>query len=108
MKTLQTGGAIRAEVLGPLPNVEAALRTVPGVESVEVVMGADSVVEATLRPRGGADPREEIFKTVVRNGWSLRELSHTRTTLEDIFVQITREEDDAEEERREQRRSARS
>jgi hypothetical protein len=35
----------------------------------------------------------------------LRELTRTRTTLEDIFVQITHEEDEAEEERREQRRS---
>jgi hypothetical protein len=58
-----------------------------------------------VTPKPGADPREKIYQTVSVNGWILRELSYTRTTLEDIFVQITHEEDEAEEERREQRRS---
>jgi len=64
-------------------------------------------VRVTIQPKAGADPREAIFKVVAANGWTLRELSRTRTTLEDIFVQITSEEDEAEEERREQRRGLR-
>jgi hypothetical protein len=62
-------------------------------------------VSLTIMPLAGADPREAIFGVVTAQGWALRELSHAQTSLEEIFVQITREEDEAEEERREAQRS---
>ena len=74
-------------------------------ELVAVKVGDDGYVRVTVQPKAGADPREGIYRAVAGSGWTLRELSRTRTTLEDIFVQITRDEDEAEEERREQRRS---
>ncbi|HEX2224795.1 MAG TPA: ABC transporter ATP-binding protein [Thermoanaerobaculia bacterium] len=37
----------------------------------------------------GADPREALFHTAVRNGWVVLELTRERTTLEDIFVRLT-------------------
>jgi ABC-2 type transport system ATP-binding protein len=104
MKTLHAGGLIRVHVRGPATEVEAKLRSLPGVESLTAKVGEDSVVQVMVQPKAGADPREEIFRVVAGSGWTLRELSHARTTLEDIFVQITRNEDEAEEERREQRR----
>jgi len=107
MKTSHAGGLVSVEVRGPVSEVQAKLRAVEGVESVEVEAGDDGFVRVTIQPKAGADPREAIFKVVTANGWTLRELSRTRTTLEDIFVQITREEDEAEEERREQRRGLR-
>ena len=107
VKTLHAGGLVRVEVRAPGTEVQTKLRSVEGVESVEVEAGNDGFVRVTIQPKAGADPREAIFKVVTANGWTLRELSRTRTTLEDIFVQITREEDEAEEERREQRRGLR-
>jgi ABC-2 type transport system ATP-binding protein len=105
MKTLHAGGAIQVEVRGPVGEVQSVLRTVPGVESVATQPGADNLVQVTVQPKAGADPREAIFQAAVNSRWTLRELSRSRTTLEDIFVQITRDEDEAEEDRREQRRS---
>jgi len=107
VKTLHAGGLVRVEVRAPGAEVQVKLRSVDGVESVEVEAGNDGFVRVTIQPKAGADPREAIFKVVAANGWTLRELSRTRTTLEDIFVQITSEEDEAEEERREQRRGLR-
>jgi hypothetical protein len=72
---------------------------------LELAELADGFVRVMLEPKPGADPREAIYRVVAGRGWALRELTRTRTTLEDIFVQITREGDEAEEERREQRRS---
>jgi hypothetical protein len=66
-------------------------------------VGEDGLVRVTVQPKAGADPREAIYKLVAANGWTLRDLSRSRTSLEDIFVQVTREEDEAEEERRESR-----
>jgi hypothetical protein len=87
--------------------VQAKLRAVVGVESLSAKMLADGYVRVSVTPQAGADPREDLYEAVAKNGWTLRELTRARTTLEDIFVQITREEDEAEEDRREQRRGVR-
>jgi ABC-2 type transport system ATP-binding protein len=105
MKTLNAGGLINVEVRGSESEVQAKLRGVDGVNSLQTRAGEDGYVRVTVEPKAGADPREGIYRVVAGSGWALRELSRTRTTLEDIFVQITRDEDEAEEERREQRRS---
>jgi ABC-2 type transport system ATP-binding protein len=104
-KTLQGGGAVNVEVRAPVNELSVKLRALEVIEKLEVKEDEDGWVRATAQARAGTDPREAIFKLAAGNGWTLRELSRTRTTLEDIFVQVTREEDEAEEERREGRRS---
>ncbi|MEI6084772.1 MAG: ABC transporter ATP-binding protein [Verrucomicrobiota bacterium] len=105
VKTLHAGGLINVEVRGPGTDVQAAMRKVEGVESFECRVGEDGFVTVSVNPVAGADPREAIYKLVAASGWTLRELSRKRTSLEDIFVQVMREEDEAEEDRREGRRS---
>jgi ABC-2 type transport system ATP-binding protein len=104
-RTLHAGGFIHVEIRAPAAELEVKLQTLDGVESLATKPGADDYVRVTVQPKAGIDPREAIFNLVAGNGWTLRELSRTRTTLEDIFVQVTREEDEAEEDRREGRRS---
>lgn len=104
-QTLGRGETIRAEVRGPREAVVARLSEVDGVASVSVGDEDGAYVSLTIMPLAGADPREAIFGVVTAQGWALRELSHAQTSLEEIFVQITREEDEAEEERREAQRS---
>jgi ABC-2 type transport system ATP-binding protein len=105
MKLLHAGGLIQVEVRGPGSEVQAKVRAVDGVESLNAKIIEDGYVRLSVTPKAGVDARERIYQAVANNGWTLRELTYTRTTLEDIFVQITREEDEAEEERREQRRT---
>ena len=107
VKTLHAGGLINVEVRGPASEVAAKLRDVAGVAGVETRAGKDEFVRVAVEPQAGTDPREGIFKTVAASGWTLRELVRNRTSLEDIFVQVMREEDEAEEERRESRRGLR-
>jgi ABC-2 type transport system ATP-binding protein len=106
-RKLNAGGVIQVEVRGPGSEVQARLRAVEDVESVEAKQLEDGFVQVNLTPKPGTDPREKVYQAVASSRWTLRELTRSRTTLEDIFVQITREEDEAEEERREQRRSVR-
>ena len=103
-KTMVFGAVVQAEVRGPPEEVRQAIRDIPGVESLTTESTSYGTVRIQVQPEGGNDLREEIYEVVKRNGWVLRELSRNRTTLEDIFVQITREEDEAEEDRREQRK----
>ena len=107
VKTLHAGGLINVEVRGPAAEVAALFRDVAGVAAVETSVGADEFVKVVVEPQAAADPREGIYKAVAARGWTLRELARQRTSLEDIFVQVMREEDEAEEERRESRRGLR-
>jgi ABC-2 type transport system ATP-binding protein len=107
VKSLQTGGAVRVEVRAPVEAATTALRAVPGVTQVLAEAGSDGVARLTVQAEPGADVREAIYRAVVAQRWDLRELTRGRTTLEDIFVQITHEEDEAEEDRRDQRQRLR-
>jgi len=52
-----------------------------------------------LTPRDGYDLRPAIFALALERGWVMRELTRSRHSLEDIYVQITRpteEEEDSE------------
>lgn len=105
MKKLHAGGMIHVEVRAHGPDVQAKLHLLEGVASVTVQPLDNGYVRAEVEPKPDADPRERIYQAVAGSGWPLRELSRSRTTLEDIFVQITREEDEAEEDRRDARGS---
>jgi ABC-2 type transport system ATP-binding protein len=104
-RRMHAGGMVNVELRAPLAEAQTALQAVTGVASVSVTAGEDGLLRASVEPTENADPREAIYEAVSRNGWKLRELTRSHTTLEDIFVQVTREEDEAEEDRRDQRRS---
>jgi ABC-2 type transport system ATP-binding protein len=106
-RTLRTGGDTQVEVRGPVDAVRAKIRDLPEVESLSAKAVDDGCVRLQVQAREGADVREPIYRAVVAGGWTLLEMSRARTSLEDIFVQITREEDEAEEDRREGRRHKR-
>lgn len=68
------------------PAASEALSRIPGVTGVRAAgEGAYS-----LECERGRDPREEVFRAAVENGWVLLELTRERgATLEDIFVRLT-------------------
>jgi hypothetical protein len=60
------------------------------VHKVEIENGhTDNYVTALLRPKEGYDIREEVARTVISNGWPLREVRLEQATLEEFFVQVT-------------------
>jgi ABC-2 type transport system ATP-binding protein len=74
---------------------QGALAAMPGVTAVEV---AENENETTARVvcAPGTDPREEIFRIAVAQGWVLRELAREALSLEDVFVRLTRHEETAQ------------
>lgn len=82
--------AIRVLLKGNLAEAGEALARIEGVVAVRphgIAGGAGGgwLVEHAR----GTDPREEIFRAAVANGWVLLEMAGERTTLEDIFVRLT-------------------
>ena len=86
------GDALRA---GRRPTASAAdaLRARPGRATASLrVDGSDQ--RDRLRDRVGAerDVRRDVARTIVDRGWGLLELRPTRMSLEEIFLQLTTEE----------------
>jgi ABC-2 type transport system ATP-binding protein len=81
---------VLVECRGPSRDVETALARVSGVSKVEMLSSnGKDYVTAALRPKDGYDVREEAARTVIQNGWPLREIRLEHATLEEFFVQVT-------------------
>ena len=74
--------------------VHDGLAKLPGVSAVEVEESAGET-RARILCLPGADPREDVFRLAVENGWVLRELAREALTLEDVFVRLTRHDEGA-------------
>jgi ABC-2 type transport system ATP-binding protein len=75
----------------------AALATIPGVTRVasadpraQVAPGAPVAYE--VESERGMDVRRELARAVVNHGWGLLELRPMRMSLEEVFLQVTTEE----------------
>jgi len=88
------GGRVSLVVDGDGAGLQEELAGVPGVLAVHAVQ--DGHLEIETGP--GPDLRPQIAETVVKGGWRLLELRRERLSLEEIFIQLTREEVAAREE----------
>jgi ABC-2 type transport system ATP-binding protein len=92
--SLQEGGVeIEVEARDPEGKAEEAIRGVAGVKSVDKAPAADYVTRYTVRAEAGAGVRERIFDAAVAGGFKLLTLSGKGVSLEDIFVEITTNEE---------------
>ena len=77
---------------------EAELREVwsqmPGIEQFDVSPCEGDFQRCALTPRNGYDLRPAIFALALERGWTLRELTRSRHSLEDIYVQVTKPEEE--------------
>lgn len=86
---LPLAGSIRIELKAPASEALAILRPAVGDGSVQIV-GTDNGWAELEIVSGEQDPREDIFHAVVAKGWTLRELSSHRSSLEDIFASFVK------------------
>ncbi|HWP45037.1 MAG TPA: ABC transporter ATP-binding protein [Blastocatellia bacterium] len=93
--TTQLKGAerIRLEVKADGEALQSALEQVEGVSRVEVAPVEDSEhLSVTVETEQGRDLRSELAACVIGQGFELYELRVIRLSLEDIFLQLTTEE----------------
>ncbi len=93
--TTQLKGAERiyAEVRGEAETLAAALRQIDGVLRVEVVpLDSSDHLKATIESEAGRDLRNRVAARVIEQGYDLYELRAISLSLEDIFLQLTTEE----------------
>ena len=84
------GSQIIAEIAAPLESLQAVWENLPEVAQFDVSASEGEFFRCALTPRDGLDLRPLIFHLVRENGWTLRELTRSRHSLEDIYIQVTR------------------
>ena len=97
LQRLMAGGSqIVAEIAAGGAELNEAFSQLPGVEQFDVSASDGEFQRCALTPRDGYDLRPMIFLLAREHGWTLRELTRSRHTLEDIYVQVTKPSDEEE------------
>ena len=84
------GSQVIAEIAAPAPALRAAFEELPEVEQFDISACDGEFFRCALTPHNGGDLRPVIFALVRERGWRLRELTRSRHSLEDIYVQVTK------------------
>jgi ABC-2 type transport system ATP-binding protein len=87
---------ILAEIAAPLEELNECWAQMPEVEQFDVSPAEGAYHRCALTPRDGLDLRPRIYELARPRGWLLRELPRNRHSLEDIYVQVTRPEEEEE------------
>ena len=84
---------LTARIKGPGNEMLPVITTIPGLKRV-VPLGQrePGVYEFTLEPQEGADVREELFRRLCDRQWALMGLRNMELSLEEIFIELTREQ----------------
>jgi ABC-2 type transport system ATP-binding protein len=85
-----------AEIAAPRDELRELWEQVPEIEQFDVSASEGEYFRCALTPRNGLDLRPYIFELARSRGWPLRELTRNRHSLEDIYVQVTRPQEEEE------------
>jgi ABC-2 type transport system ATP-binding protein len=97
LQSLMTShGAVIAEIAASPDELKNIWARVPEIEHFDVSPAQGEYYRCALTPRDGLDLRPLVFDLVSQRGWALRELTRNRHSLEDIYVQVTRSDEEEE------------
>ncbi len=84
------GSQVIAEIAAPLATLRTVWENLPEVAQFDLAAGEGEFFRCALTPRDGEDLRPLIYNLARVNGWPLRELTRSRHSLEDIYMQVTK------------------
>jgi ABC-2 type transport system ATP-binding protein len=80
---------------GPCDLVEAVLKNTNGVKFVEIKSDRDDrTIDYVVETEKDVDVRRPVFFELAKNGYPILELKSIGMTLEDIFLQVTNQEEE--------------
>ena len=85
-----------AEIAAPAEELRRTWQDMPEVEQFDVSATEGEFQRCALTPREGFDLRPAVFEVARARGWKLRELTRSRHSLEDIYVQVTKPKEEEE------------
>jgi ABC-2 type transport system ATP-binding protein len=95
-RQLTSNSRVVAEIAAPEKELRLCWEDAPEIEFFDISPSEGDYLRCALTPRDGHDLRPMIFQLVRERGWSLRELTRSRHSLEDIYVQVTGPDEEEE------------
>jgi len=95
MAQLRSGSAYELEINGDFDILQPRLRNIPGVKTAEMMIGNELLgnrYRVQIALDAGTDPGQEISAAVVGMGLGLYEMKRIQVSLEDVFLELTTEE----------------
>jgi ABC-2 type transport system ATP-binding protein len=96
-RLMSSDNRIIAEIAAPLAVLRECWAQMAEIEDFDIAPTDGEYFRCALTPRDGLDLRPQIYELARQQGWSLRELTRNRHSLEDIYVRVTRPDEDEEE-----------
>jgi ABC-2 type transport system ATP-binding protein len=95
-RLMSSNSQVLAEILAPFAELQECWASMPEIEHFDVAAAEGDYFRCALTPHNGVDLRARVFALARERGWSLRELTRNRHSLEDIYVQVTRPDEEEE------------
>jgi ABC-2 type transport system ATP-binding protein len=95
-RLMSSSSQIVAEIAAPEGELHEVWSQIPEILQYDVAAAEGEYFRCALTPRDGVDLRPHIFALARERGWYLRELTRNRHSLEDIYVQVTRPDEEEE------------
>lgn len=93
-RLMASDGRVLAEIAAPQTTLKEHFTRMAEVAHFDLTPGEGNYCRCALTPQNGTDLRPIIFALVCKEGWSLRELTRSRHSLEDIYLRVTRPEEE--------------
>jgi ABC-2 type transport system ATP-binding protein len=93
-KLMASNSQIIVEIAAPQTELEECWAQIPEIEQFNVAAVDGDYQRCALTPRNGEDLRPRIHLLATQRGWIIRELTRNRHSLEDIYVQVTKPEEE--------------
>jgi len=82
---------VELAAIGPVDEIRKALVAIAGVTTVTAEPTGDGGAAYHIGTRSGSDVRQVVFDKMVAGGWKVCELHTASRSLEDLFVQVTKD-----------------
>ena len=93
-RLMSSNSQVLAEIAAPLADLRQCWLEMPEIEQFDVSAAEGDYFRCALTPRNGLDLRPRVFALARERGWPLRELTRKSHSLEDIYLQVTRPDEE--------------
>jgi ABC-2 type transport system ATP-binding protein len=95
-RLMSSSSQVVAEIAAPEAALKECFMDAAEIELFDIAPCEGEYFRCSLTPRDGKDLRPLVYELVRERGWKLRELTRSRFSLEDIYVRVTRPEQEEE------------
>ncbi|WP_028991332.1 ABC transporter ATP-binding protein [Thermoanaerobacter thermocopriae] len=95
--TLKNSRRYFIKVEGPYEEVVSSVKEIEGVTNVEAEVDADNTIKLTVESSADKDVRKDMFFAFAKKGFPILELKVLNYSLEEIFLELTTEEESYDE-----------